>query len=671
MNFKSPSFEETTSKEFLVTNGLGGYASSSICGANTRRYHGLLVASLNPPTDRVVLVSKVEETIEDAGGKIFQLSSNQYPASIYPQGFQYLSHFERKPLPKSTFIASENILEKTVFMAHGSNTTIAEYANTGNSVFTLYLNPLFVSRDYHQLFHENPRYDFYFRQITPSDLVIYPHYGAQPLYFSFTKGNFKESRSWYKNFQYEIDRQRGQDFSEDACSIGSVRVHLEPGEKVYLTFTLDQALTMDDPERLKQAELARLTSLVPKNINSEFLRDLLIAGDQFLVHRKSTDSATIIAGYHWFTDWGRDTMIALRGLCISAGRFDEAKSILKTFFRHLDKGMLPNRFPDNPRDIVEYNTIDAALWLFVVMFEYYQKTFDLNFIREHFTKLEDIIRAHIEGTRYNIKVTPEGLLAGGSGTDQLTWMDARVDGYVVTPRHGCPVEINALWYNALMIHGYFAKLLRTKNESHAGLADRARNSFRKYFMNSEGYLHDVVVPGKYEDHSARPNQIYAVSLPFPLLTLPEERAVLAKVAAELFTPFGLRSLSPTHPDFRPMYDGNAWQRDTSYHQGTVWPFLIGEFFIAQLKVSGNTLRARREVAAMLTALQRHFYDDNCLHGISEIFDGATPATGKGATQQAWSVSMLIKVMMDYRLDEFFIDEKTSEPLTEKITVLAG
>lgn len=341
-------------------------------------------------------------------------------------------------------------------------------------------------------------------------------------------------------------------------------------------------------------------------------------------------------------------MIAMRGLTIATGRKEVSKSILKTFLSSLSQGMLPNRFPDYPGDNVEYNTIDAALWLFVALWEYHRKFKDPAFIEENFDHLTDIIQWHLKGTRYGIHATENGFLIGGEGKAQLTWMDARVGDHVVTPRHGCPVEIQALWYNALKIYVALAKEAGISGkEDLTGIcshtAERLAKHFNAHFWNEAGYLNDVVTPGQPPDESLRPNQIYTISLPFSLLEAEAEKQVFETVKKHLFTPCGLRTLSPEHPDFKPVYGGNQWDRDTAYHQGTVWPFLLGDYFLAMLKVQKNTPETCQEIMQSLDQLRVHFYERDCIHGISEIFDGLEPKDGRGAVHQAWSVGALLLV----------------------------
>jgi len=642
--FINSHFEYLAEREWVITNGLGGYASSTLAGSNSRRYHGLLVAARNPPTDRQVLVSKIEETLVTDEATV-ELSSNQYGDIVHPQGWQHLVSFERMPLPRWIYQVGTHTIAKTVCMVQKANTTIVAYQNMGHQAVTLRLNPLFVHRDYHSLFHQNDYFNYYLEQ-KDHGLKLYAHFGAEPVYWAFSTGIFVENRTWYNRFSYRHEQQRGLDFVEDAYSVGCVEARLEPGQECFLTFSTDERFMANHPNDLRTWEIKRIDTLRGTQTD-QFLQDLVVSANQFIVHRQSTQSETIMAGYHWFTDWGRDTMIALRGLCISLGQQQTAQRILETFFRYLDDGMLPNRFPDNSQDPVEYNTIDATLWLFVALYEYYLRFDDLSFIEQHFEQLLTILDAHRSGTRYGIHVLDEGLLYGGKGNAQLTWMDARVGDYVVTPRHGCPVEINALWYNALQITIFFAKQLRKKPDFYAMLLRRFEENFCVHFWNEQGYLNDVVMPGSAPDASIRPNQIYALSLPFPLLNPDARRKVLATVDAHLYTPYGLRTLSPQDPAFAAVYGGDQWLRDTAYHQGTVWPFLLGEYWQAYLRIHGQAEAARTRMYSELATLKQHFYENDCLFGISEIFDGLHPRQGRGTAHQAWSMSAIIKLLSDY------------------------
>lgn len=343
-------------------------------------------------------------------------------------------------------------------------------------------------------------------------------------------------------------------------------------------------------------------------------------------------------------------MIAMRGLTIAIGDQESSKSILSTFFKYVDQGMLPNRFPDYDGQEVEYNTFDATLWLFVVLYEYYHQFEDNSFVKSKLPFLLKILKHHIDGTRYDIKVTKEGFIYGGVDGEQLTWMDARVNGFVVTPRIGCPVEINALWYNALCIYNYLCEELHIECDKEIEtLETKCKRNFKKYFLSDKGYLNDVVIPNQMTDDSLRPNQIYVLSLPFSLLTKKEEKTVLDILSKELLTDFGLRTLNKDSEDYKAHYGGNQWSRDTSYHQGTVWPFLLMEYWEAYLKINTNSIKAKRQVVQALQPLKEHFYSNSCIHGISEIFDGDNPKEGRGCVHQAWSVAALVKLYTDHQL----------------------
>jgi predicted glycogen debranching enzyme len=642
--FRKNDIGDIMSKEWIVTNGIGGYASSTLSGTNTRKYHGILVAALNPPTNRHVLVSKVEEEILIDGKGPKLLATNQYPGSIFPEGYKHLENFKRSPLPTFVFKAEHCWLEKTVFMPYEHNASVVEYKNIGETPFKVKLNPLFAHRDYHSLFHENSYFDFY-KDTHKNGLVIFSHLGAPPLYFSFTKGKFTEERTWYKNIQFKQEILRGLDSQEDVYQIGNVTCELQPGESVFLTFTIDEPILDQAPDKLKAAEIARLEKLVPKDIENEFYKDLIISADQFLVHRKSTQCYSIIAGYHWFTDWGRDTMISLLGTTIALGKKDETTSLMSTFLKYLDRGMVPNRFPDRENEEPEYNTVDATLWLIVAIYEYYQKFHDKKFLNSVFPFLGEIILQHIKGTRYNIHVTEEGFIWAGDANSQLTWMDAKVGDYVVTPRSGCPVEINALWYNALKIYEFIAdELVISSDVDVQTLITKVERNFEKAFWNKEGYLNDLYFTDGKVDDAIRPNQLCAVSLPYPLLDKEKQKQIVDTVEKHLFTTLGLRTLSPYHPDFRPTYEGDPWSRDTAYHQGTVWPFQIGEFMLAYLAVNDYSLASRTRCRDIIEGYRDHFYNNSGIHCISEIFDGLEPKDGKGCIQQAWSIGALLRVL---------------------------
>jgi len=645
MNVKNLSFEDINYKEWLYTNGAGAYASTTISGMNSRRYHGLLVASSNPPIQRQVLVSSVQESVwyQD---KLIDLSTNQYPGVIHPDGYNRLVEFNREPFPEMIFKTCGYTISKAIFMVYGRNTTVVSYKNNSSEVINIKARPLFVGRDFHSLFKEDSYYDFYYE--TENGIHrLYPHYNAKPIYFKDSSESiFFEERDWYKNAEYFKEILRGQDFAEDRYSLGYFNLEIQPDEEVYLIFSTEKEILKSDPVDLKAAELERVDNLNPKTEN-KFYNDLVINSEQFIVKRASTKSFSIIAGYHWFADWGRDTMISLMGL-IDTGKKKEAKSILTTFIKYLNEGMLPNRFPDYEGEAPEYNTIDATLWLFVALYHYFETFGDKSFIKANTPKLMKVIEFHLKGTRYGIRADEQtGLLRSTDRTVQLTWMDAKVGDYVVTPRTGYAVEINCLWFNAFKIMSYFMDENEQKVPTEiTEVIQKVESNFVSFFWNENGYLNDYIDLEEKPDTSIRPNQIYAVSLPFGLLNTNQEKQIVQLIEEYLLTDFGLRSLATGHPDFKNNYTGNQWFRDTAYHQGTVWAFLIGEYLLSYLKVNKFTKKAKGEVIDFLEPMKEHFYNENCIYGISEIFDGHDPDVrrGKGCVNQAWSVFNLIRVI---------------------------
>lgn len=638
---------EVFDQEWLITNGLGGYASSSVSGANTRHYHGLLIASFKPPTERMVLVAKIEERVFYSK-QYFDLSTNQYPKIIYPNGTNYLKHFIPGTVPTWHYAAEEWELKKQISMLQNSNTTVLTYTNTGKVPFFLELHSLYAYTDYHATFHEKPEFGFY-TEFESNHIKTFARNGAHPIFTKWSDGTYIEARSWYKNIQLPKSQSRGLEFESDYYRIGFLKKELQPNEEVIICFSTEESILENDVRKVWTGILKNNAKSVIKS-RSTFYNDLIQSGDQFLVQRYSTKSQSIIAGYHWFTDWGRDTMIAMRGLTIATGRQNRSKAILATFYKSLDQGMLPVRFPDNDDTSLAYNAIDATLWLFITTYEYYVKFEDKTFIKEQLPALKECIDWHIKGTRFNIRVTSEGFLYGGQEGEQLTWMDALVDGKVITPRIGCPVEVNALWYNALKIYEFFCKELKIKvAKSFLTIRTNFESNFSDYFINSEGTLFDVIIPNIASDNSFRPNQLFWCSLPFTVLTKNQQKTIFDAVKEKLYTPYGLRTLDTDDPAFISTYEGDQWSRDHAYHQGTVWTYLLYDYYHAFLRNYGDTVKNRQQVVNELADLKMHFYAHEGLHCISEIFDGLKPGEGKGCIQQAWSVAALIKLYTDHKL----------------------
>jgi len=490
MNLKKKEISELLNQEWIETNSLGSYSSSSIVGANTRKYHGLLVAAHNPPTERKVLVAKIEERIF-SGDTIDDISVNQYTGAMHPHGYQFLNSFERRPIATWIYQGKGWKLSKKIFMVPGSNTTVVIYENIGAKAFDIEAHPLLEHKDYHWTMHEND-FDFYYENVK-SGIKVHPYPDSPPLFIGWNKGNFIEDRAWYKNVELHREAYRGQESIEDYYRIGFIKATLDVGQKISLTLTTEENMVAKRTSDLEKKAIKFVASLHSNKIKDSFYNDLLISGNQFVVDRASTNSKTIIAGYHWFTDWGRDTMIAMRGLSIAIGDQKTSKSILSTFFKYVNKGMLPNRFPDYDGQEVEYNTIDATLWLFVALYEYQKKFEDQKFINDNIKTLEEILLYHIKGTLYNIHLTEEGFISGGEEGWQLTWMDAKVGNYVATPRIGSPIEINALWYNAMCVYEELCGGCDVKiHEIIGDTKKKFRKNFKARFLNEEGYLNDVI-----------------------------------------------------------------------------------------------------------------------------------------------------------------------------------
>ncbi len=625
-------------REWLETNGLGGFASSTIAGLNTRRYHGLLVAATKPPVGRLVLLSKLEETLLVDGQRI-DLSSNRYPGAIHPQGYRLLKEFRLAPFPVFIYEVDGVTIEKSVFMVHGENSTVVEYRLSGKPA-CLEVRPLIAFRDYHSLTRQNGALNPHVQR-EPELATVKPYEGLPSLHVAHDAGDVQEGGHWYYNLEYDWERERGLDFQEDLFN------------PFVLTFSGSGCLIASTEPRdvrtvgdLRQAEIGRRRQVVSASpAADEFVEALVTAADQFVVARGQ--EKTVIAGYHWFSDWGRDTMIALPGLTLVTGRADVAKSILLAFARHVDRGMLPNRFPD-AGEAPEYNTVDATLWFFEAVRALLECKEDYEFVSEHlYEVLADIIAWHEKGTRYGIRLDSDGLLLAGEPGAQLTWMDAKIGDWVVTPRHGKAVEIQALWYNALRIMEHFAREFGddTRRKRYGDIATAAHRSFEPTFWNEgAGCLYDVV-DGDKRDGSIRPNQVFAVSLPHSMVSPANARRLMDTVERHLLTPFGLRSLAPGDAQCRGRYEGGPTSRDSAYHQGTVWPWLMGPFLTAYVKTHGGTSEARERAGRWLGAL-REYLREQGLGQLPEVFDGEAPQRAGGCIAQAWSVAELLRATVE-------------------------
>jgi predicted glycogen debranching enzyme len=638
--------QAATRREWLETNGIGGFASSTIAGLNTRRYHGLLTAATKPPVGRLLLLSKLEETLV-IGDQRFELSANQYPGAVHPKGYRYLKRFRLDPFPVFSYEVEGVEIEKSVFMIYGENSTAIHYQVSGADSparVSLVIRPLVAFRDYHGTTHENPSISRAI-QIEAGRISFAAYEGLPSLYFAHDADDVVGNGDWYRNFEYQIERERGLDFTEDLFNPFALRVDMNTRSSVSMIVSTEIRDAANLAE-YRDAEIMRRAEIIAESPHQDpFVCALASAADQYIVARGRCK--TVIAGYHWFGDWGRDTMIALPGLTLVTGRAGIAKSILLEFARHIDRGMLPNRFPD-AGEAPEYNTVDATLWYFEAIRALGKYTGDYDFIKTNFyAALVDIIDWHERGTRYGIKMDGDGLLVSGEPGVQLTWMDAKVGDYVVTPREGKAVEIQALWYNALRIVEELAGRFGDRgNRKRLGeMATRAKRSFPDLFWNDEtGCLYDVV-QGDRRDPSIRPNQIFAVSLKHSMLSRDRSRRVVEIVERELLTPIGLRSLARSDPAYRPHYEGGVWERDTAYHQGTVWPWLMGPFITAYVRANGGTRRARERARELLAPLRDHLLDAGLAH-ISEILDAESPHEPRGCIAQAWSVAEVLRAAVE-------------------------
>jgi predicted glycogen debranching enzyme len=639
------SVEQCTGSEWLETNGLGGWASSTISGCNTRRYHGLLVAATKPPAERMVLVSKLDEVI-DTGTHLIELGTNDYGNVIHPKGYEHLKLFQKGLHPEFTYIAGDALIKKSIVMVYGSNTTIIKYELVEGPVVTLHAIPLFAGRGYHELLHETGPTPA--TENTDGGIRVKMNAKIPAISMQFTNGVFHAKPDWYYNFNYKVEKHRGLDYLENLYTPGILTVELERGVPLFVVLSTEEH-QIQQVDILFEMEVKRRLALI-RNEASAPIAQLLLAADQFIVKRNE-DLRTIIAGYHWFTDWGRDTMIALPGLCLATGRFEDAKKILYAFSQAVDKGMIPNRFQDNG-EAPEYNNVDGTLLYFIAVYEYLHATNDKEFVLQQLLPvLKEIVDWHFKGTRYNIRVEDDALLYAGEAGYQLTWMDARIGDWVVTPRMGKPVEVQALWFNALNI---FAELLLLNGQHDDAdrvklQANKTKESFlRQFWFEEGGYLFDVIDAKGNHDASLRPNQLFAISLPFPLIEGERARQVMRIIEAKLYTPMGLRSLSPDDENYIPYYTGDPFHRDSAYHQGTVWSWLLGPYIDAIFK----THELSEAIAISTTVISRFIphLSQAGIGSISEIFDGQSDHAPQGCIAQAWSVGEILRVCNKYGLE---------------------
>ena len=647
--------------DWLVTNGLGGYASSTVLGLNTRKYHGLLVAALNPPVDRHVLLTKLNETILKKGKK-YDLGANETQSGTQPQNAIFPHSFSLTPLPTYTYRVNQDIqLKKTIFMPHEKNASIILYEISNNSAESMHLSlsPLINSRGFHAVTNRD-QFQWNIQQKDSDQLIVARASGIpSALALLSTDGHLvAENGEWIESY-HKGEAERGESNIDHNFKTGSFQLEIAPSEtkkfaviaaagrnEAEAESTLHGIYTSPNSiDRLYESELKRRAHLLgdvetryPDVSFEDWLKWLVLAADTFVVQRESTRAKSVIAGYHWFADWGRDSLISLPGLTLVLGRFEDAKQILQTFSQYCRDGLVPNAFPDNPQQTPSYNTVDATLWFINAVRQYLKYTSDFEFVqRTLWPTLQEIIEHHVRGTMFDIHVDSDGLLAHGA---QLTWMDAAPDNKPVTPRAGKAVEIQALWYNALKNMQFLAHRFdqRTRAELYEEMAEKARTSFIEKFWNRQNNSLFDVVNGD-TDASMRPNQIIAASLDFTILDNVKAELVLETVSRQLATPFGLRTLSPQDSRYVGKYCGDRWHRDNAYHNGTVWPWLLGPFVTAFLRLRSYDPHWRsiafENFLKPLFTVELHRAG---LGSISEIFDGDSPHDPKGCIAQAWSVA---------------------------------
>ena len=650
-------FKEGINREWAVTNGIGGYAGSSMIGAHSRTHQGYLIASLHAPIERYLVFSKINETVT-VGTKTVSFETSQHRASgktVYAEGQKFLTSFIYDGSVLYAYETDNFSFKKHITLKRNANVCAVSYELTaGDSDCTFTLTPLFNYREH----SESSTPDTLKFETFTEDRAFYlvPEKNKDiAIRFQTSEGTFSERETVYDidmQLQIEVDLETdGLDCHYCPVDL-SIEVPANTTKKVSILCSIG-----DVNERPASVSATEAFSILEENARchaelfekagyrDSFANQLVLASDQFLTYRESTKMMTVLAGLPWFTDWGRDTMIAFTGLTLCTKRFKEAEEILLTFARYIRHGIVPNMFPDDNMPPL-YNTVDASLWYFYAVYQYlhYNPAAEAEaFVKEQiFPHLKEIISAYEKGTDFSIYMEDDGLIHAGSGLDQITWMDVRVGDWVATPRHGKPVEINALWYNALRIMESLCEKFDEDASAYRTRAEQVKESFNAKFWDSSNQCLFDVVDGDEPDDHIRPNQIYAVSLPFSLLPEEQEKSVVALVEKELFVGCGLRSLAPDHPDYHGIYCGALAKRDAAYHQGTAWGFLLGGFFSAYMKVNHHSSSAAENAIRMLEPVRKHLSDSGCIGSISEIFDGDAPHNPRGCYAQAWSVGEVLR-----------------------------
>ena len=643
-------FQAGIEREWVITNGAGSYCGSSIIGANTRKHHGLLIASLHAPVQRYLILSKINESMQ-IKNHTYSFATNQRPGGWNEEGQKHLQRFLYDELPHFKYQVEDVFITKTIAFEHEKNTIAIGYEiQNGCHESTFSLVPLFNFRDHHE---RSERGDLRFTtSVTENTMQLTPSVNQEiKIKFYTSAGSIAPNRETYDiDMEYQTEINTGMSCIDNHYTPYQVKVELKPFEKMKLSVvcSLEEAYEKDAFATISNATNRIKALKETAGYQDEFADSLVQAADQFIVKRESTGYKTVLAGLPWFTDWGRDTMIALQGLTLVTKRYEDAKGILKTFAQYVKNGLVPNMFPDEGLEPL-YNTVDASLWYFYSVDQYLEHTGkeeDYQFVEEFiYPKLEEIIESYKNGTDFSIGMDQDGLIHAGGGLDQVTWMDVRVGEWVVTPRHGKPVEINALWYNALKVMEKLGKRLNKKVEEYSKLADQVKATFQTTFWNEDKQCLFDVVSEEGNDAKIRPNQIWAVSLPFTLLEEEKAKKVVNTVISELYASYGLRSLSPEDPEYIGLYKGQLHDRDAAYHQGTTWGFPLGGLVTAYVKVHKYSKESLIFAKQLLEPIEDHLRD-GCVGSIAEIFDGEEPIISRGCYAQAWSVGEVLRAYVE-------------------------
>ncbi|WP_025742020.1 amylo-alpha-1,6-glucosidase [Aquimarina pacifica] len=656
-------------KEWIITNGIGGYGSGTIAGSMTRGYHGLMVASLHPPIDRKLMLTKLDEVLTYRNTN-YDLTTNRWiSGSVAPEGYRNIESFTLEgTIPCWRYACADAIFEKRIWMEHGKNTTYVSYTLVAaEEPVSLKVSALVNNRTFHNT-GQFP-WPVTIDSISDGIKITTQDTDSLPLTIKMQGANVFPKNELYKDFQLPVEVTRGLNSNDTHIHAADFETTIQQGQTLLFLGTAEENTdfntTSYQNEKKREEYILNQWRQLRRNKKKEqpdWIQQLVLAADQFVVNRATSSTDTpgksIIAGYHWFGDWGRDTMISLPGLALSTGRSKDAGPILETFAKYVDQGMLPNRFP-NASDTPEYNTIDATLWFFQAIRTYYETTKDKNLVHRLYPKLQEIIDWHIKGTRYGIQVDPnDNLLRGGQDGIQLTWMDAKVGDKVITPRIGKPIEVNALWYNALKAMVLFTDILGEPTDQYVAMANATKKGFERFWNDEKDYCFDVLDGPNGNETLLRPNQLFAVSLPESPLSEEQQKKIVDICSETLLTSHGLRSLATSESEYIGIYRGDQYHRDSSYHQGTVWAWLIGPFIHAYLKVYKNTASIQR----FLEPFEDHLLGVG-LGTISEIFDGDAPFAPKGCIAQAWSVGQILQVYDEIEKYETISTTKKTAKLT--------